>query len=928
MTRSSAIIAGVALALLIARPTLASNTGRSGRIILKPDSRYTLKTCVETPGPFKLQIAYRSAHDCTVRVDLDGKPAFLEDGLFRLPASAHRTILRELRGRGPFKIDKGSHEVTLTPTGVQSIEIASFGIVADANLPTEQLADPRSDVKTFGLFEDSLVDEITPWSVVERNDRIPEYVLPAYIGSGLLGVGIDGSGMQVLDCPLGRSARYHQGEVSHTDDLYILGEGTVSDHIEPKNLMPLGYFTYALSVDGVDLSSPAELVSHSSDWSRQVDIKRATVITGFTIARALRMTITGFAPQGSNRILFRVDFKSLDGRPHDVTFAPSIHTRMRPERPGSTFGGQSIFDRVIKSDPARRYAYLEGEVDHDGKYKPQGTYRIGYAITADAADRYFAAEDGIGFTRKLCVSDEEGLVIDASVIRLKSSTPEPDAKGFGKRADEFGEYVEWLREQAKSDGPEFAVQSRNAYDATRRAHIRDWKRFYETTGQVSVGDPVREMVFNNSRYLFRIGGTYNNGLPICFLLYHPWCWHAATFWDLNFTMDAMVRTNNLDAVRKGVSWLNAVKTGDGRTFPWVMLYDGTSAMQSDWKDTGYHVNAAHAMSAIRLYETTHDRKLLAEVSYPIVRSVARYATAERFIKDGGKYIGAGAAGDINGPEVVNELYSAAWFGVVLKKATQYAKVLGTDAGDVAKWTEVLDHLQLAGDAKLYHCFRDAGMPGGWVSMLLYPTECMPLLDMDRFRRTRDVSSFAKDYYDAGFSQPWCYFWQASSDLRTGVRKETADALITQGLRYTYGPGYLSEITPDSKGLAGLPPIETAHAAYITAIAEQLLMGSIWDNTIRAFTDMPERMESQRISFERLRTPNGVLVTGSYSPDIVKLELTGVGAYSLHAAVPLDKRTGGAKVYVDGEETHASVSHAEAHVQVELAKGKAAHVEIR
>ncbi|MHB1001332.1 MAG: hypothetical protein ACYC27_18985 [Armatimonadota bacterium] len=849
---------------------------------IRPGQAVFVLTHLETKGSCRIALTYSSAREAEINIIVNDKEPISRYKLQSTKGNLKRIVIQNSPA---IPLERGMHRVDMSLIEGKEIMINDIELISCSNLSAEELTDPNSDIKEFGIFEDSLVSDFTPWNITEKNSRIPRYILPAYIGSALLGVGLDGSGMQMLDCPLGRSKRYRQGEFSHTDDMYILGEGFVSSHIEPNNLMPLGYLLYSISIDGNEVKSPEELVARSTDWQRDIDIRNAMVTTSYTLDDKVRISITAFAPMNSNMVMWKADFKSTDNYPHSVSFAPEIRLTVRNDRIG-THKGKRLYQRFPVMETTERYAYLQGELDKDSVFAPQGDYRTGYLVCSDSASDYFTYSDKIGFSNQIDVKPTAEIIFETSVIKLSTEDSEPDSEGFKQRAEEFQKKVVLVREKSSGvDDSEYRNWIRSSFSKSLSAHEADWDRYFNSVGEISVNNPKRELLFNNSLYLFRIGGTYNNGLPICYLLHHPWCWHAATFWDLNFSADGLLHANDLDAVKKAAGWLNKVKKADGRTYPWIMFYNGVSSMQADWNDTGYHVNAAHAMTAIRLYETTKDESLLKDICYPIIRSVSMYAAKQRFIKDGDKYIGAGAAGDINGPEMLNDTFSTAWFGVILRKGIEYARLLGQDETESAAWQNIIDHLYLEKDDKYYHCFKGAGGPGGWMSLFLYPTETSPFLDMDLYRKTRAAQSFINDYYSSKNSQPWVYFWQASSDLRMGGRKDIVDGLIDQGMRYVYGPGYFAEITPDSNGIVGLPPIQTAHGAYLTAIAEQLILSSVWDNSIRIFTEMPDRMISEDVTFKRLRTSNGVLVDASYSPDKVILSLDGEGTYRLSVAMP-------------------------------------------
>lgn len=681
------------------------------------------------------------------------------------------------------------------------------------------------------IFEDSCVREIASWKVHEEFDGLPEDIFPAYIGSGKIGIGIDASGMQNLDCRIGEGPRYTNTPYEHKDDLYIFAEGMISSHIIPNNLMPLGYLKYDISID----DKPISLRDSVNKWQRDIDIQQAIVKTTLSLKQGIELEITGFTPQETMQAYFRFQTKSTDGNNHLVLIRPQVSLKMR-----SRNGGTYILDRVTARSQSDGSATVSGEVTRAGKYSPLEDYSLIYQVNAQNS---WMSYEGLGCEMRFMA-----------------------------------------KEQPSSQDVEFNLgmeEEALPYNLALDAHKNDWSSFYGTGAQISIGDVKREFLFNNSLYLLRIGGTYNKGFPEQFLLFHPENWYGCTFWDLDFIIDALIKTNHLEQAKRTLKWLNAVAGPEGsRPFHWMTLYNGESGMPKEGKDTGIYVNASHAMSAIRLYETTQDRNFLKSTLYPILRKVSVYAANQFFIKEDDHYIGAGSGIDANTDVHENDTFSTIWFGVILKKTAEYARLLGIDASESVKWEMIANNIRLDTCDRGYKFCREWEGPDGFVWMLLYPTECMPLIDMSIYNKCRN------DMYFGNLGQPWCYFWQASSDFRTGL--DTADSserYITEGLRFTYGPGYFAEGIPGDKPMEGLPPYATAHASYLTASIEQLILSSIWNDEINVFTNLPSSMQNRHISFKNIRTSRGVVISGSYDPRNIYLNINGIGKAELKIQLP-------------------------------------------
>jgi hypothetical protein len=703
-------------------------------------------------------------------------------------------------------------------------------------------------------FPNSAVREVSAWGLEEAWPGLPRDILPAYVGSGRLGLGLDASGAQILDCEVAKTPAYGHPPNSHQDDIYIFHEAMISDHIAPVNLMPLGYLSWGLEVDGeaVDLVNDPGTVLN---WSRKVDLSSAGVTTRLDLQGGISLTLTVFCPWDTGEIVTDVSLRKTGGGAADVVFAYGVNLRLRARS-----GGGPILDRVLRSGRSAHRAFLVGEVLANGPHRPLEDYGLAYTVASDSGDAE-VSQDRIGWRINGRVGPAP---LHATVMFRLDSSVYPDAAAFAPAPtslERLGGAEVWNR------------------------HEKDWQHYYASGGDLQTGDTVRDFLFHNSLYLFRTGSTFRYGLPLQFHLFHPVNWHGSTFWDLNFVVDGLLRCGHTEPVARVLRRLDRVKAESGRPFHWLTLYDGSSGMPREWTDTGIHVNAAHAMSAIRFYEHTGNDAYLRSLCYPLVRSVAVYALQDRFTRhEDGSWRGGGAGLDINSGMQPNEFFSTLWFAVVIRKAADYADRLGVDTELCEQWRRILDGLQLPRGEDGYWFSDQHHAPAQWVSMALYPTEGTPLIDTDLFSLNRERQCFIDDY---GLQQPWVYFWQALSDLRLGSdRAEAAEANLRRGLQFVYGPGYLSEIVPEGKGgLEGMPPYISAHGAYLTASVEQVLAGSVWDNRIRLFANAPPAMRSAQIVFRDLVTPQGVVVTASLDRDRVQAEFRGDGLQDLELGVP-------------------------------------------
>lgn len=712
---------------------------------------------------------------------------------------------------------------------VAAAGVACMGQARDAWTP--RVMTPPRPAGT-GLILDSAVTSYTPWSITEEADHLPLRILPAYVGSGLLGAGLDASGMQNLDCDLARDKRYTGVDFEHKDDLYLFHEAMISDHLGPRNLMPLGRLTLGLAVDGQDLTPADEFAAAVTRWRRYHDLKQATVETQYELRHGVAIRIFAFCPQEREEVIFRIGVRSTDGRSHQVSISPRLDLTLR-----SRNGGGPIYDRFDPPSVGPGFGVRRATVLKDGPRHARQDYRLAPAVRWTGKGQLVSTQASVGITRDLVATGREQL----QDLSLGLASPMP------------GPLEPW----------EFTPRL--------NAHRRDWSSYWRGCGDLWGDDPLRELVAHQSLSLFRIGTTYRNGAPLEFHLFHPENWYGGTFWDLTFVIDGLLRWNVLEPGRRSVEWLNRVAAPEGRPFHWMTHYDGGSAMPPGSADTGLMVNAAHATAAIRLYEATGDLALLRDRVYPIVAKVARWSAASFFLREGDHWIGGGAGLDANTAMEPNETFTTLWFASVLRRAAGYAELLGVDAEERARWNSIAQCVQPEIGVDGYHQSRSVARPFGWVSLLLYPTEATPLVDLPLFARNRAGQAFEYDYHTY---QPWVYFWQALSDLRLGAdRLDQADARISEGLKALYGPAYLAEILPAGISMEGLPPYQTAHGSYLAACAEQVLAGDTWSDTVDLFVNLPARLRSRTLGFRSLRSPRGCVASGQWSPGSVSATIT-------------------------------------------------------
>jgi len=752
-----------------------------------------------------------------------------------------------------------------------------FVFLTATNLLFSGALRPQTGVSEKNIcFKDSTVTDFTRWTLTEQSDVLPMNIFPAFIGSGYIGVGLDASGMQVLDCRISQLEKYRKPAHNHTDDLYVFHERMISDHLTAKNLMPLGFLHYELEIDQIPI---AQLQTDVIGWRRTVDLKKASVETHLVLKQGVGLTITAFMPHESSCIYFRFTTQSTDGQSHTVKIVPSLRLHLR-ERSG--FPEKPIFEQIEHSVHSERFASLTGIVNPSDKSSPLEHYSVLYGVGAFPAGQSAISDRSIG--RRLEMrANAESQNCDILFYIGSSAIGRANTENMLSAFEEF-----------ESKG----------FDRIFENHKANYADYYQTAAQLFLEDAKRELLFNNSLYLFRNGCSFQNGIPLQLLLFHPEPWFGSTFWDTVFAIDGLLLSNDLQSPQRTVEFLSKAVKPDGRPFPWIVRYDGSSAVPSDWVDSGYLVNLSHATTAIKYYEVTKDNACLEKTVFPLLQRVADYIVSERLIAEDDHYIGAASGHDVNADLHLNETYTTLWGAVILRKTAEYAQLLNLCPEKRDEWLRISRRIRLDKGENGYYQSRTAQKPGNWVSMLLYPTEGYPFVDLNIFKVNRERQCFLNDYAELGQHQPWVYFWQACSDMRMGQeRAERVEELIREGIEFVYGVGYFSEIAPlRINTLTGMPPYISAHGAYLAASTQQWVRGSIWDNTIELFADISRERRQRTIRFERIRTYQGVLVSAEYTPNFIKAVFEGSGDYVLKVAVPHCLNSEKANCIINGKKT--------------------------
>ena len=688
------------------------------------------------------------------------------------------------------------------------------------------------------LFRQSATSRLTRESVVEEAARIPDDIYAALIGSGEIGLGLDGTGMQGMNTRLRDyrdTASLMYGVTMTQDDLCIRRDSALSKHDllavplwNPETnflLLPCGWLDYTLRISD-EIFDTARIAREATDWRREFSPLTGIVETRFRLGKVQVAWKAGVAPDRVE-VDFAFEAASLDGRSRRIGLSVRCHQTTRLDRPLATGGLESV-----ATDGAVFRAWnASNETSTAALLEP---IRVTWLLVCDKKARYEAAADFIA-------SHFEGRGRTVKMgLRLVTGS---DRNGTETKRFALGRAAAFRKAGAEAALADVAAR---------------WRRFFAGAADVRLGDPMKEFLVLQSQYLMRAGCGWRKGLPMSTLFTTAIL--PATYWDSFFTADGMLRCGHVELVRDLCAWLVGSALPKGRPHYWMTHYNGRPV---ETYDEGYQVILAFGGIFIRLYECTRDRADLKDRAYPYLRKVAEYAFDELLAKEESGWRLKGAVAhdvDVGASNAEKHPGMLLWVAVCISKCAQYAAELGVDDPVIAKCRDLDRHFR-AHPINL----SDPGMWGLWLPFL---TAAEPLADFASWARTarkRLAEMPARCYLE----QPWANFVVAASLSMTG-QPDLALEVQRDGLNSISGLGYIDEVTYESHG-GGWAPFPTATGPWLSSVMIGLAHGSLWNDDVEVCTRLPKCLAHQYLAWRNILTFNGARVSGSYDPH--RLEAT-------------------------------------------------------
>lgn len=708
------------------------------------------------------------------------------------------------------------------------------------------------------MFQDSFVKKIYPYRTTQMATAMSDKIYPSYVGSGECIISVDATGAQGLN---NRLQNAYNGN-PNAADMYVVGRNMVGDSISPNNTIPYGYIDYSVSIDGNRFDTE-DILREAGRFYRSYDIYKSEVTNSFILNKELKLEVTTFIPYASKAVCFVI-------KAHNYHFMfPTTDRKMKVSIEMRlnmlTRDGRKVFDRVTMSDGIIN-TLVNGHEVYENEVK------ISNSLGA------YATLNG----------------------EIASITAEFDV------ADEWTEVSYMFDFEGKNDVSQL--------DDMRIASIKAWSDYYDAHTIINSDNTDEVFMYNHSLYLFRMGFDPNYGFSIGHPFFFPACWEQCVFWDMHFMADGLLKTNDVDTVIKLTEYLKRTMRATGKAFPWMMIYDGTTFLD-DKRDIAPLVISAHAMTAIKLYEDTLDKKLLSDLCYPIISRCCDYALTDLFkLEDTGWIIAKPISNDVVDEEgdEVNQTFTTVWFVSVIAKYVEYSDILGIQIDP--RFRDIPVNYKLESDMEEYlHCrgfkaseFRWAS----WIPFLAYPTEGLRFLDHDLLVKTREKYSFIELYKDKqNCYQPWTECIEAQAAHRTG-ENEQAYKLLRTSFSRIFGDGYFAEVGPLMQ-TCGYPPYVSAHGAYLGAYTDMFATGDIWTGEVGLFTNMPSSIEAQRVEIRGagIRCPKNVLVEwAEYTPLTLRAKLSGsLESRTVTMRIPLSMDENDIRVMVNGVQVNADIN---------------------
>lgn len=714
------------------------------------------------------------------------------------------------------------------------------------------------------IFRESLAREITPWRLVESSPRFPDnFTFPAFCGSGRLFYGLDASGLQGLTS--GLAAKHIPWFGTNADDLYIFHKRMHSIHLiyddfgDLTNQMPLGYLTYIITIDDVEMH-PGSLFTHGHDWQRCTDLRDGSTCSSYAIDGKIRLSIDHVIPMGTSTPHFRWTLVALDGKPHRITLRFELKLRLR--------GGTPLWDtppQALESD-AHSAIIATARTLKSGAYQPADDYALAWGLALEGAthqanSHYLTRPNRYTLVaqRAFTLDPEAPVSFDSCVAFGTQQAATPAA----------------IRSILQAQIPAGQTGSFAGALAGSAAY---WKAFYDRTAALQTGADKTDFLYHKSLQLLDAGLALDSGLPPSFqgVAGCPW-WSNSSFHDTMYAARGLLHANALEESSELLSWLrDYCWQKEERPIYWLTRFDGL-ALTKDKNDLGFLALATLGLVPILFTETLGPEALRRDGTYAMLHHIVTYTAARLLTRQEGRYyLTVAVTQDLGTECYVNKSQQDAFIllglRTIFRKTHAYAAALGVDAAERELWLDIANHLHVPRDEAGFLLANDHGPRFSW------PFCWLPVFNLspqDPALPPAQIDQWKEHLRNHAEGQAWGYFVFAVCALswRDGA---LAQHLLDEGIRQgSYGLGYFSEFFldglqgPYAGSLANLPPFATAHGTFLIALFEQFARGSLWESRLEVGPLPGAAAARGPWSMQRARPLGGTQVSAAGDPEHIQ-----------------------------------------------------------
>jgi len=741
-------------------------------------------------------------------------------------------------------------------------------------------------------FRHTAIRHLDAEQAIEGLDRMPDDIQPVYIGTGVIGLALDATGMQGLNTNIAlrpEAASYVSNGYLQQRDLYLYRAAVISGHSIPqaprvegdqnfyyKSLMPNGYLDYTLQIDGQAYHTQ-DILQLATNWSRTFVPGEGAVMTSFTLGK---VDITWHTAMGigSESAEYIFEVASNDNYEHNIQLEVRFNFLQRNGVPLATGG--------MNATIAEHFIARVWEVSDETSSAPMlAPATINYALTARGDVKFQEQKHSISL---LWSAKGKEVTTDLRLISGSDRTDHAEITFLQEevtyfQSSEFGECFE------------LAIQT--------------WENYFDRSAQFDTGEPTMQFITTAAQYYLKAGESWRWGVEMSTLWTNKFS--GATFWDGFFASDGMLRMGDYEAVRQFCKYLLDSAQSTGRPHYWITWYDGTPGIIPE-TDLAYQNVLAYAQIFIRLYRYSNDQNDRDHLALPYLKLLVKFLLDEVVDTAKPNYPLKGTTAHdvgVKGHDADEDSVLKHWVIVPLVMYSTLMEEVGRSDSLTSQCDEIRDY------------FTDNPVQldkGTWYAWLPHLTNSPHLMTGDRWRERMYIGQRDGNNRALTNVTAWGCCVQASSLYLMGMT-EAGMHMHQRALIHTSGLGQLTELPfEDQEG--GNSPYLPSSGAWLSASCLRFASGSLWSNDVEVGTNLPMLDGPRHMSWKNIRTANNATISGQISGDDLITTIQCDSDIRLTLVVPIRLR--GDAIHIScNDQSIAFEIETERRVVLELPAGK-------